>query len=608
MSKQQLDMKEVNNLPTKCILAEQGGKGGGGGSSVVLSKIEIASAPTKTSYLSGETFNTAGMVVNATYVIGSVPIATSEVTGYSVSPTILTDGVTSVTITYSEGGVTCSATQAVTVAPKITKIAVTSNPTTTSYEYGDTFSASGMVVTATYTNGSTKTISGYTCSPTSLNTVGTQTITISYTENGVKVTTTTSVTVARKSVTKPTWKSNLTYSGSQQTVTGTSYWNNYNTSYMTIGGTTSGTNAGTYGATFTLGSNYRWADGSTSVLTVNWTINKAAGSLSVSPISVAIDGNNLTKTVTITRAGDGVISFTPTSVTGLTLSLSGNTLTIKGNGSTAVASTTITVKVAAGTNHNAPSNATFTVSATYWEWGSETATGDAAWWAGLKNWIASASTSELAACVGKTKSVTLTSAVQGTTSHLVRCIGYNCDHDKSNTSKNTLTFHTKNCLATNTVFGSSNALWTGSTVRSLCTSYYNAFPGKASVATVSKGTATTTNSSQAATPTYQDETVFLPSDCEMGFPAGKDYNNGKGYAASYDEYCQYNTSKTAYQYYTSNNSRIKYNGDSGSSAQYYWERSLSYDSANIACGVHSDGKPGSRAYDYSRGFAPAFVI
>lgn len=48
---------------------------------------------------------------------------------------------------------------------------------------------------------------------------------------------------------------------------------------MTIGGTTSGTNAGTYTATFTLGSNYRWNDGTTDAEEVNWTIAKAAGSL-----------------------------------------------------------------------------------------------------------------------------------------------------------------------------------------------------------------------------------------------------------------------------------------------------------------------------------------
>lgn len=573
-------------------------------------KIEVTTKPTKTSYLAGDSFNSAGMVVTASYGTGQAVLATAEVSGYSVSPSVLTDGTTSVTITYSEGGETCTTTLAVTVTHKLSAITVTTNPTKTTYEYGDTLATAGMVVTASYSDSKTAAVTGYSCSPTTFSTVGNQVVTVSYTENGVTQTATFNVTVNRKSVTKPTWKSNLTYTGSAQSVSSTSYWNNYNTSYMTIGGTTSATTAGTYIATFTPGSNYRWSDGTTSAINVNWTINKATGSLSVSPTTVAINGNNYSSgvAVTITRAGDGAISYSPTSISGLTLSLSGNTLTIKGNGSTAVSATTITIKVAAGTNHTAPSNKTITVSAEYWSWGSETATGDAAWWAGLKNWIAGASTSELSACVGKTKSVTLTSAVQGTTTHLVRCIGYNCDRDKSNTSRNTLTFHTKNCLTTSTVFGSSNGKWTGSTVRTLCTSYYNAFPGKASVVTVSKGTATTTNSSQAATPTYQDETVFLPSDCEMGFPKGADYSNGKGYAASYDEFCEQNTSKTAYQYYTSNSSRIKYYGDSGTSAAYYWERSLHYYNTYDACYVYSDGKPGNNDYGTSFGFAPAFVI
>lgn len=573
-------------------------------------KIEVTTNPTKTSYLAGDSFNSAGMVVTASYGTGQAVLATAEVSGYSISPSVLTDGTTSVTITYSEGGETCTTTLPITVIHRLTAIAVTTNPTKTTYEYGDTLSTSGMVVTASYSDSRSAAISSYSCSPTTLSTVGNQRVTVSYTENGVTQTTTFNVTVNRKSVAKPTWKSNLTYNGSAQSVSSTSYWNNYNTSYMTIGGTTSATTAGTYIATFTPGSNYRWSDGTTSAINVNWTINKATGSLSVSPTTVAINGNNYSSgvAVTITRAGDGAISYSPTSISGLTLSLSGNTLTIKGNGSTAVSAKTITISVAAGTNYTAPSSKTITVSAEYWSWGSETATGDAAWWAGLKNWIAGASTNELAACVGKTKSVTLTSAVQGTTTHLVRCVGYNCDRDKNNTSRNTLTFHTKNCLANTTVFGSSNGKWTGSTVRSLCTSYYNAFPGKASVATVSKGTATTTNSSQAATPTYQDETVFLPSDCEMGFPKGADYSNGKGYAASYDEFCQQNTSKTAYQYYTSNNSRIKYYGDSGTSAAYYWERSLHYNGTYDACRVGGDGKPGSNTYSASYGFAPAFVI
>lgn len=47
----------------KCILAEQGGKGGGSG--IVLMKIEVTTKPTKTSYLAGDSFNSADMVVTA---------------------------------------------------------------------------------------------------------------------------------------------------------------------------------------------------------------------------------------------------------------------------------------------------------------------------------------------------------------------------------------------------------------------------------------------------------------------------------------------------------------------------------------------------------------
>ena len=573
-------------------------------------KIEVTTKPNKTNYRAGDSFNSAGMIVTASYGTDQVVLATAEVSGYSVSPSILTDGTTFVTITYSEGGETCTTTLAVTVTHKLTAITITTKPNKLTYEYGDTLDTTGIVVTARYSDSQTKIVTKYSCSPTTFSTIGNQTVTVSYTEDEVTQTTTFNITVNRKSIPKPTWKSNLTYTGNRQSVNNTNYWNNYNTSYMIISGTIFATDAGTYIATFKPRNNYRWSDGTTSAIDVNWTINKATGSLSVSPTTVAINGNNYSSgvAITITRAGDGAISYSPTIISGLILSLNDNTLTIKGDGSTPVSAINITISVAAGTNYTAPSNKTITVSAEYWSWGSEITTGDAAWWAGLKNWIAGASTSELAACVGKTKSVTLTFEVRGTTTHLVRCIGYNCDRDKSNISANTLTFHTKNCLANIDIFSRSNGLWADSAARSLCTSYYNAFPGKASIVTISKGTAMIGNSSQTATPTYQDETVFLPSDCEMGFFKGKDYSNGKGYAASYDEFCQQNTSKTAYQYYTSNNSRIKYLGDSSSSAQYYWERSLNYSGSDRVCVVGDDGMPGSGHYRDGRGFAPAFVI
>ena len=568
-------------------------------------KIEVTTKPTKTSYLAGDSFNSAGMIVTASYGTGQAVLATAEVSGYSVSPSVLTDGTTSVTITYSEGGETCTTTLAVTVTHRLSAITVTTKPNKLTYEYGDTLATAGLVVTASYSDSQTKTVTGYSCSPTTFSTIGNQVVTVSYTENGVTQTTTFNVTVNRKSVAKPTWKSNLTYTGSAQSVSSASYWNNYNTSYMTIGGTTSATNAGTYIATFTPGSNYRWADGTTTAINVNWTINKATGSLSVNPTTVAINGNNYSSgvAVTITRAGDGAISYSPTSISGLTLSLNGNTLTIKGNGSTPVSATTITIKVAAGTNYTAPSNKTITVSAEYWSWGADGGTVDAAWFAGLKNYLASHTgasikTSNGGAILGTTKSVTLSSPVLGTTTHLIRVIGVDQD------ANNTVTFQTKNCLSQYTSFGS-NAVWIGSTARSLCQNYYNAFPGKAAIKTVSKGTCPNYGSRNQDV-TYNNETVFLLSEREFGLDSYSPLATANSTTSRAE--CT-NGKNFAYSYYTSNATRVMYLGDTSTSSYGYpWERSRYYNSSDYVCRVSNTG--GATYYDYysSYGLAPAFVI
>ena len=568
-------------------------------------KIEVTTKPTKTSYLAGDSFNSAGMVVTASYGTGQAVLATAEVSGYSVSPSVLTDGTTSVTITYSEGGETCTTTLAVTVTHRLSAITVTTKPNKLTYEYGDTLATAGLVVTASYSDSQTKTVTGYSCSPTTFSTIGNQVVTVSYTENGVTQTTTFNVTVNRKSVAKPTWKSNLTYTGSAQSVSSASYWNNYNTSYMTIGGTTSATNAGTYIATFTPGSNYRWADGTTTAINVNWTINKATGSLSVNPTTVAINGNNYSSgvAVTITRAGDGAISYSPTSISGLTLSLNGNTLTIKGNGSTPVSATTITIKVAAGTNYTAPSNKTITVSAEYWSWGADGGTVDAAWFAGLKNYLASHTgasikTSNGGAILGTTKSVTLSSPVLGTTTHLIRVIGVDQD------ANNTVTFQTKNCLSQYTSFGS-NAVWIGSTARSLCQNYYNAFPGKAAIKTVSKGTCPNYGSRNQDV-TYNNETVFLLSEREFGLDSYSPLATANSTTSRAE--CT-NGKNFAYSYYTSNATRVMYLGDTSTSSYGYpWERSRYYNGSSNVCRVRGDGRAGSNGYSNSNGLAPAFVI
>lgn len=565
------------------------------------------------------------MVVTASYGLANSAaiITTAEVTGScTITPQPLIDGTTYVTISYSENGTTVTTTQSITVTHKLQSIVITTNPSKTTYEYGDTLVTTGMVVTATYSDNRTATVNG-TCSPTSLTKVGTQTITVTYSENGVTKTASFNVTVERKSVTKPTWKSNLTYSGSPQSVNNTSRWNNFNTSYMSIGGTTSATNAGTYTATFTLGANYRWSDKTTAPLNVNWTINKATGSLSLDKTTVAINASNYSSgvQVTITRAGDGVISYSPTSISGLTLSLNGNILTIKGNGSTAVSATNITISVAAGTNYTAPTSKTISVSAAYWSFGAGTGeAADSAWFTGLKNYLASNSGSSLKTSsggniLGATKTVTLTTSVLGTTSHLIRVIGVDQD------ANNTVTFQTKNCLNeyttwSTTAYNSSNttaAMWTDANCKAKkeCINYYNAFPGKSAIKTIKKGTCPSTNDSRNGTPTYNDETVFLLSEREFGLDSYSSLSTANS-TTSKAECTQ--GKNFAYAYYTSNTARIMGKGDNSSAGNdgYPWERSRYCESSSYyptyVCSVDDNGTASYYRYNGSSGLAPAFVI
>lgn len=77
-----------------------------------VSSIAITTAPTKTTYTEGETFDTTGMVVTATYE----DTTTKAVTSYTFSPSgALATTDTAVTISYTEGGATKTATQSITV-------------------------------------------------------------------------------------------------------------------------------------------------------------------------------------------------------------------------------------------------------------------------------------------------------------------------------------------------------------------------------------------------------------------------------------------------------------------------------------------------------------
>lgn len=78
----------------------------------VLTSISITTQPNKTTYAVGGSFDSTGMVVTATYDTG----ATKEVTGFTFSPqTFSSAGTKTVTISYTENGVTKTASLSVTV-------------------------------------------------------------------------------------------------------------------------------------------------------------------------------------------------------------------------------------------------------------------------------------------------------------------------------------------------------------------------------------------------------------------------------------------------------------------------------------------------------------
>ena len=124
-----------------------------------LSSISVSTAPTKTSYYAGQTFDPTGLVIRRTYSDSTYDTYTyanhtSEFTFNPSTSTALTTGNTSVTITY--GGK--STTQSISVsAVTLTSIAVSTAPTKTSYVIDETFDPTGLVITRNYSNSTSDT-------------------------------------------------------------------------------------------------------------------------------------------------------------------------------------------------------------------------------------------------------------------------------------------------------------------------------------------------------------------------------------------------------------------------------------------------------------------
>jgi hypothetical protein len=293
--------------------------GGGGSGSPKMESLTIATPPNKTVYKSGETFDPTGMVVVANYGEGLM----ANVTGYTVSPSVLTDGVSEVVITYTEGRITKTATVAVTVKKVLVSIAITTQPAKTVYQYQESLDPTGMVVTATFSDGSTAAVLDYTYPTTNFSTLGRQVMKLEYTYEGVTKSTDLVVTVQGKTIAVPTQTNIPTYNGSDKTPS----WNGYDPLKMEISGVTSASDAGSYTAIFKLSYGYLFPDG-TDEARVKWTIDRAViSALPTQTGTLVADGTSKTPSwngydtnkMTIggdtsgTAAGEYTATFTPTS-------------------------------------------------------------------------------------------------------------------------------------------------------------------------------------------------------------------------------------------------------------------------------------------------------
>ena len=419
--------------------------------------------------------------------------------------------------------------------------------------------------------------------------------------------------------TVPSQSGSLTYNGSAQTPS----FSNYDSNKMTLS-VTGQTNAGTYGASFTPKDDYMWSDGTTTAKTVNWKINKAAGSLSVNPQTVTLDMEHPTAQITVTRPGDGAISAVSNNTGIVTVSVSGNVITVNNVNQTS-GDTTITVKVAAGTNHTAPADKTVTVNAEFvsdvlnensWEVikaVSDSGQGDNYW------------------DVGDTKTIVINGKVGATTfSNLsidAFIIGFH--HNASREGNNRIHFQLgkiggKMVGLIDSKYNNSysNGNFCMNTSNTNSGGWNNSYMRKTILGNTNTPTSPLANSLMAALPAdlravmksvtkYTDNTGNA-SNVSGNVTATTDYlwllaefevQGTRSYANSYEQNYQ-----AQYQYFKSGNSKIAYKYNATGTAVYWWLRSAYYNGNRHFCIVNTDGSANGNTASYSLALLPGFAV
>lgn len=422
--------------------------------------------------------------------------------------------------------------------------------------------------------------------------------------DGTKTAKSVTWTISKASLSVPAQSGMLTYTGSAQSP----QWSNYDSNKLTIGGTSTATNAGSYAATFTPKANYQWSDGSTSAKSVTWAIGKAAGSLTLAKSSVTLNISSLTESVAVTRAGDGVISATSSNTATARVEVSGTSVKITG---LKAGTAKITVKVAAGTNHTAPSDKTINVTVSLPDTSLANNTPDI---------IAAAAKSDQAAnywSVGDKVGIAVNGSFGGLSyNNTVYAFILGFNHNSSVEGGNSIHFQFGKTAAgvdiafvnsygsTSTGFcmntsNTNSGGWNNSYMRkTICPAFLAALPKawQNIIAACTKYSDNTGGGSNTASyVTATSDKIWLLSEMEV--------QGTRSYANSAEANYQ-----KQYDYYRNGNSKVKYQHTATTSACHWWLRSVNASSTSFFCIVNADGSATSGSAYFSYGFAPGFKV
>lgn len=498
-------------------------------------------------------------------------------------------------------------------------IAITTPPTKTAYIVGDTFQPDGVVITATFADQTTADVSDDATYAPTVMAEGVSQVTFSVVIGGQTLTANQAVTVDRIALTAvPSQSNTLTYNGQAQSPT----FNNYETDKMTISGTQSATNAGTYQVSFTPGARYKWPDGTTSAKTVNWSIGKATGSLSLSSHSVSVNNSSPTAQVTATKSGTGAVSASASPSGIVNVSVSGNKITITG---VATGSATVTVNVAADTNYTAPSSQTISVDCSMI---SPTLADNT--WADIKA-ISTANQGANYWDVGDTKSVTLNGSFVGTAynNKVVDAFILGFNHNSSREGTGRIHFQLGKIGQVQVALCDSNYKNTGSSAgfrMNLSNTNSGGWkdsymrknvlgnsgtpsspPANSLLAVVESGLRnalksvnkwtdnTGGGSNSSGNVTFTTDYFFLLAEFEVF--------GSRGGANQYEQ-----NQQAQYDFYKSGNAKIRYRDTATSTAVWWWLRSPSYDHSGSFRLVTADGGWTDYFASSSGGLAPGFCV